>query len=308
MRSIFKLILMNQIGSVGALGGDPPPDPAPGGDPDPNPGDGGNGPSPEEALYGNIKVSWPEGIEDSLKGEASLKSFVDPEGNINVANLAKSFVNTKKQMGSDKAVLPNENSSDEEVNAFWDKLGFQSDKEQYSINKVDDSKLDEKFMGDLKEFAYEHKVPVETANKLASFLHNQVVEGEKEAKETQTTSINTGLDEIKTEYGQAYDQKLGVAKRVLSEVVKDESVIKAFEDPMIGSNPNIIRALVKIGESLYKEDNFNGGAGKEVFSPDEAQEKINMIMGNKDHPYNKPNHPGHNDAVKKVMKLFEMKQ
>jgi len=312
MRSIFNLfslILMNNIGSVGALGGTETPPPGDGESPPSDaitPDDGG-GPSPEKALYGEIKVSWPEGIDDGLKSEASLKSFVDGDGNINYANLAKSFVHTKKQMGMDKAVLPHENSSDDEINDFWSKLGFQPDKELYSLKEVPETKLEESFMKSFKDFAHDNKMPVGTADKLAEFLNGQIIEGEKEAEESQTVSITEGVDQVKQEYGQAYDQKINLAKRVIQDVISDPEISKVFDDPMIGSNPAVIRAMIKVGEKMFSEDSFRGNTTTDLFSPAEADEKINQIMGDKSHAYHKPTHPSHGDAVKKMMKLFEMK-
>ena len=308
----FLAIVNNQRGSVdvGALGGEPDGGNNGGGDPDNGGEHGGKegDPSPEQALYGELKVAWPEGIEDGLKGEPSLKSFINEKGEVNYANLAKSFVHTKKQMGVDKVVLPTENSTDEEINEFYEKIGYKANKEEYTIDPIEESKLDEDFLGKVKDFAHENRIPVATANKMAQFLNEQAGEGDTQSVAATEASIEAGLDEVKAEYGQAFDSKLNVAKRVLNEVVKDENILKAFNDPAVGSNPNIIRALVNIGEKLYSEDGFTGGgAERNVFSPAEAQEKINAIMGDASHPYNKSGHPGHGDAVKKMMKLFEMK-
>jgi len=300
---------MNERGSVGALGDDGnagDSDDSGSGDSDTGGSNDGD-PSPEQALYGEIKVQWPEGFADELKGEASLKSFINEKGEINIPNLAKSFVHTKKQMGKDKVVLPNENSSDDEINEFHEKLGYKANKEEYTMAEIEESKLDEKFVTDLKDFAHENKIPLATADKLASFLHNQAGESGKLSMEAKSDAIEAGLDSVKEEFGKAYGQKLGIAKRVLDEVVKDENIIKLFNDPEIGSNPAVIKALVAIGENLYKEDSFGGSDTGNIYSPGEAQEKINTIMGDSNHPYNKSGHPGHADAVKKMMKLFEMK-
>lgn len=308
--SIFKRLfwlVMNERGSVGALGETPPVDDGtPPVDDETPPIDDG-APTPEQALYGEIKVQWPEGFADELKGEASLKSFVNEKGEINIPNLAKSFIHTKKQMGKDKAVLPNENSPEEEVNQFWEKLGYKANKEEYIIDNIEESKLEEKFVTDLKEFAHANRIPLETANKLAGFLNGQAVEGDKQSIESRADEIEAGLNTVKEEFGKAYGQKLALAQRVLNDTIKDPAVLDAFKDPEVGSNPAVIKALVAIGESLYREDGFGGGDTGNLLSPSEAEEKINSIRGDKNHPYNLPKHPGHDGAVKKMMKLFEMK-
>jgi predicted lactoylglutathione lyase len=269
--------------------------------------EGGTGGQP--SIYGDLEVKWPEGIDDSLKNEHSIKPFVDKEGNLNTANLLKSYVMTKKKIGENKVSIPGENATEEEINEFYEKIGYKANPDEYQIEKQEEDVLQEDFLNKFKDFAHKNKVPVKTANEMANFLREVSKEGVEQQQQLQQKQIAEQVDGLKQEWGKAFDYKVGLAKRVLNEVVKDEAVLEAMQDPSIGSNPAIIKTLSKIGESLFKEDSFDG-VSKPQYSttPQEATTKINEIMGDTSHPYHNRNHPGHKDAIQQMMKLFEIKK
>ena len=283
---------------VGALGGEPA-SATPGMDPNVQAPDAG----PE--------ISWPEGFEDGLKGEGSLKPFIK-EGQINYANLMKSYVHNSKMVGADTVTIPNENWDDSQRDDFWGKLGATKDVNEIKFNQDESKGLTEDIVNKVKSFAVENRVPAPLAEKMLGFLDqesNAAASGDTEAKMAQITE---GLDSVKKEWGQAYSQKLSQAQRVLTEVVKDDSVMEAMKNPEIGSNPAILKTLAAIGAKLFGEDSAAGTSGTsgadQVLSPSEAKSEIGRIMADSSHPYHLPDHLGHSQAVSKVQKLFEMKR
>jgi len=294
--------VVEPVAEPSALGGDPEPVVEPTPDPEPNPE-----PLPP-SIYGDKTVEWPEGTEDTLKNEPSLKPFVGDDGKVNTANLLKSYFHTKKMQGVDKAVLPTENSSDEEIQEFFNKLGASSDAEAYKITRAEDSSMGEAFVGNLQKFAHENKLPLPVAKKLSEFMETQAKSGMEETAKSRTATIAEGLQGVKDQMGAAYEHKIGLAKRVLSEVVGDPELIKAFNNPEVGSNPAVLKTMMMIGEKLFKEDGFKGGDNNQgMLSPEEAQDKINEILGDKNDPYHKSEHPSHAKAQKDMLKLFEMR-
>jgi len=268
-----------------------------------------NSPDPVPvSIYGDRTVAWPEGMEDVLKNEPSLKPFVGDDGALNVANLLKSYHHTKKMQGVDKTSLPTENSTEEELQEFHNKLGASSEIDAYKIEAIENSNLEADFTGALQKFAHENKLPVGVAKQLNTFMETQAASGVEAAKAANAKSITDGLDTVKKEMGSAYDSKLSLAKRVINDLVADEELTKAFKDPALGSHPAVLKTLMKIGEKLYKEDGFKGADNRpDVYSPEEAAGKITDILGDANHAYNKPEHPSHAKAQKDMLKLFEMK-
>ena len=261
-----------------------------------------------DSIYGDLQVKFPEGMDEGLREEPSLKAFVDKEsGELNYSNLMKSYVHGQKQVGVNKTVIPNENSTDQELNEFWTKLGFNSDESEYTVNRGEEALMSEDQMANFKKFAMENRLPVKTAQKLADYMEAQTKEGVTSSATAQAAAIEEGLGGLQTEWGQAYEQKLGVAQRVLKEVVASDEVMEAFRNPVIGSNPVVIKMLESIGSKLFKEDGIQGApTNNGMRSPSEASEEINAIMGDDAGPYWNSSHPSHKDEVAKVLKLREM--
>lgn len=264
---------------------------------------------PVSGIWDGIDVKFPEGFDDGLRAEPSLKPFVNKEtGEFNMANVLKSYIHTKRQMGEDKVTLPKETSTKEEIDQFWAKLGWVGDEKEYSVPKPEESAIDDEFLNGFNKFAHENRIPKAVAQKMVGFLDTKTKEGLAKSQATQSERIKQGLEGLQTEWGQAYDTKLGSARRVLNEVVKDEGVMEMFKDPSVGSNPAVIKALAAIGEKLFKEDGFKGNPTETMFSPEEASRKINQIMGDASHAYNIKGHPAHNDAVKEMLALHGMRK
>lgn len=264
---------------------------------------------PASTIWEGIDVKFPEGFEESLKEEPSLKPFVNREtGEFNFSNIMKSYIHTKKQFGDNKVTLPTENSPQEEADQFWQKLGWTNDENEYAVAKPNESVLDDDFVNGFKKFAIDNRIPKGMAQKMVDYMDGTAKAGVEKAQAESQASIAQGLQGLQTEWGQAYDSKLGAAKRVLSDVVKDSAVLEMFKDPSVGSNPAVIKALAAIGEKIFKEDGFKGGNTSGIPTPEQAARSINDIMGDANHPFNKPDHPSHAQAVQDMLKLHEYKR
>ena len=264
---------------------------------------------PTPSIWDGQKANLPEGLDADVKESTFLKPFVDKEsGEVNYSNLMKSYVHAQNNVNSAKVVLPGENSTAQELDEFHAKLGYVTDENDYVVNKSEESNLSDERVAEIKAFARENRLPLSTANKLVAHLEKSGTDSNAAMAEANNTQIAEGLNGLKTEWGQAYGQKLASAQRVLNEVVKDEAILAVFADPSIGSNPAVIKALSMIGEGLFKEDGIQGNSQTNAFSPAEATTQINEIMADMAGPYWNKGHPSHNDMVAKVNKLHEMKR
>lgn len=265
--------------------------------------------APIDSIYGDLEVKFPEGMDETLREDPSLKGFVDREsGELNYSNILKSYVHTKKQVGMNKVVLPTEHSTAQELDEFYEKLGYKPNEEDYVVNKAEESKLSDDRISAIKTLARENRLPPAVAQKMVDMMEGQANTDITESTKAVTDSIAEGLEGLKTEWGQAYDQNLAVASRVLKEVVNDESVMAVFADPRVGSNPAVIKALSTIGQKLFAEDGFKGDSNDGALSPGDATVRINEIMGDTASPYWNKGHPSHKDVVNEVLKLHGMKQ
>lgn len=317
-RMVFNEAVLDPTGGAGAGAGGTPPQ----GGNNPN---GGNGAPPPgtysgaagasadktaealKAIYGDISPQFPEGLPDDVKIAPSVKPFVDKDGKINIASILKSYVETKKMVGTNKVELPSDKTPEEEVAAFWEKLGWVKDPEKYALQKSENSKLDDAFLKEFKEMAHKARIPVGASQELLKFLEKKVDETGAQESKAFADKVNSDIAALKTEFGVAYDYKVGLAKRLLTESLSDKEK-EMFKDPAISSNPAVIKTLVRIAERVYKEDGFAPSSGSNgALTPSEANARINEIMADKKGPYWNRQDPRHGDIMKEMEQLHRWK-
>lgn len=244
-----------------------------------------------------------EGISDlpsDILGDPSLKAIKD------VPSLLKSYVHAQKKMGADKVVLPNKNSTNEEWLSLYHKLGLPTEFEQYELQTEENSILQEDFFNEFKQKAFENRVLPSQAQALFDFINSKTGEQYSQMEESRQTQVEEGINNLKEEWGEAFDQNLFKAKAAVNEFGGED--LKAYlNDSGLGNDPQLIKAFAKIGESFLKEDNFEQGAKPAyAMSPSEAQQKANEHMGNFDGPYYNSAHPDHKRVVDEVNKMFQI--
>lgn len=240
-----------------------------------------------------------EGIDPEITGDPSLQAVKD------IPNLVKSFVNAQKLIGKDKVVIPNENSGEEEWQNFFSKIGKPEALDKYELSKLDG--LDESFLDGFKQAAFEANLLPKQAQKVMEWMHEHESKMDEQyfnqIKETQQKELN----DLKTEWGDAWQENVAQANAALSEFGGEEFT-KFLKESGLGNNPNMIRFMHGLGSKLNKEDNLgnNRPSGGGKISRDEAQKMINEIMSSKDDAYHNAMHADHHRRVEEVNKLFQM--
>ena len=245
-------------------------------------------------------LSGIEGLDAEYASDTSLKAIQD------LPALVKSYVHAQRKMGADKTVLPNKNSTNEEWLSLYHKLGLPTDFDQYTLEKGEESVMQDEFFNQFKETAYNNNMLPSQAQAMFDFINNQTKGNLERMNEEQQQAAETRLDALKEEWGDAFDQNVFKAKAAVNEFGGED--LKAYlNESGLGNDPNLIKAFAKIGESFLKEDNFaDQGKPAYAMSPSEAQAKANGYMGDFDGPYYNSNHPDHNRVVQEVNKLFQI--
>ena len=98
------------------------------------------------------EVSWRDSLPDDLKTNESLGKFSD------VSTLAKSYINAEQMIGKDKMVVPSANTTEDEWNDIYDKLGRPSAPNAYELKAElgEGEQIDEQLMSSFKETAHKH--------------------------------------------------------------------------------------------------------------------------------------------------------
>ena len=266
-------------------------------------------PSILQEMYGDLagSIEFPEGLEEDIKTSPSMKPFVGKDGKINYAALAKSYVHTKRAVGS-KVAVPGENATEAEWDNYFENVGWVKDPNKYEIKVPEGMQVDDAAVQALKKAIHESRIPLSQGQKLFESLTKFIQSSVEESVKKLNDQIQEGINSLKQEWGQAYDKKIHLAKKVV-ESFGDDKVKELFKnDVTLGSNPILIKFLNSIGQKFYGEDGVPGKALSDApLSPAEAAAEINRILGDDNDAYHKPEHPSYRDRVAHMQKLFNYK-
>ena len=261
-----------------------------------------------ESIY-DIDVKWPEGTPDELKNIPTLKPFVNKEGEVNVANLLKSYVDTKKSFGN-KVAVPSEHASEDEWADFYEKVaGHPKEIAKYEVTRPEESKISQELFDTMKGKLHAAKVPAAQAMDFFKSIEEESVAIQKNMDTGMAAKVKEEHDALRSEWGQAFEQNAKAASSVIIEY-GDDDFKQYAKDSGLTSDAKFTKFLLAVSNELNSEAVDRGTRGNNnpgFLTPGDASVKINEMRGDAKHPYNDRNHPGHGDAVNEMKKLYEMK-
>ncbi len=221
-------------------------------------------------------------------------------------DVAKSYSNAAKMVGMDKnqiLVLPKE-PTPEAMAPIWDKMGRPSDVKGYEIEQFKETLLPE-MLGKYAEIAHKNGISKSGFNSIISEYAAEVKAQQAALAEQEAAQVSEWQNEVKKEYGAAYEQKIGFAQKAvenfgLTDIVK--------ENPSFFEHPALIKALVTIGEKTSEGLVLgNGDVSHGKLAPNEA--KMEIARFNSDQDIIKilmdKTHPQHEFMTKKKAELFK---
>jgi plasmid replication initiation protein len=229
---------------------------------------------------GNVEESAPATSELTASEWVSdeYKSFADNKGWKNSDDVLKSYVNLEKQIGQDRVALPNEGDDVAEWEG-WSKLGTPETADGYELNVPQGY---EEYSSDLSDWfrqeAHAAKVPASMAQRLHDAYVQRMMDGQSNSVLDQQRQFEDWGNEIKKEYGTAYDEKVGMARRAVRAFGSD-NLSNMLNDTGLGNHPEMIRAFAKIGAELSTSRQFKDSeeAGSFSMTPENARAEIARI-------------------------------
>lgn len=271
-----------------------------GGNPPPNDANGGGG-APAEVVG---KGTFYEGLERELFTDPALKPFLDADGKLDGKNIIKSYVHTKRQFGRNKIAVPGEGATADDWKEVAVALGLPS-KDAYKLKPKKDGLFEAEFLTKFQDALYGANILPNQAQQLLDWYADEVTGMEKKTTDEVEATSKAAVEGLQKEWGQAFDRNFLMAKKAFEQFATPE-LIKSVNDEGLGTSPTLQRLFYNVAKSL-NEDTFKGDAlPKGVLSPDEAQREINDHMTDPKGAYLNSQHPGHDQAVQRVNKLYEI--
>jgi len=209
------------------------------------------------------------------------------------ASLVKGYAHLERRMGS-ALTLPGKDAKPEEREALKAKLYdaglFErppADPKEYGIAKPetlpDGVGWNEESAGKLATLLHKHGAPKALAADLLA-LHTELMTGTSLALKT---SYEQGLQALKTEHGEHFDDRKEAASRMLSVIFKTPEELAAVEAMGLGDHPGFLSVLMRLAPLAMSDSSFLADMqrpGGEMKGED-ATAELSKIMSDKTHPH-----------------------
>jgi len=202
--------------------------------------------------------------------------------------------------------VPTEDSEDAYLEMF-NKLGRPDAHDKYDVKSIENFIIPEGELAMLKKTAHESGLTQRQFIKLANKLNASHVEN----MATMGTNVAAEQKSLRTEWGEATDQRLEVVANFMQDSGAPEHAIAAFKAGRLPAQQVkwIYQMASRMGEGnplASAGSQAAGGGDKSALTPYEANMRLEEIYANRDHPYHHTGRTGYKEAVDQVMRLVRM--
>ena len=248
-----------------------------------------------------VAKSWKEAISEDLRNDPNISKFTELEA------LAKSYVNATRMIGQDKVAVPNNNSTEDQWNEVYDKLGRPESPDKYQLDaKSDVVPLDESAIKSFAENAHQLGLNNKQAQGILEFYKNSMEGSAQQNQVDMETAQAQAEQELRKEWGSNYESNIkkagAVAKANMDANILD---MQLKDGTRLGDHPAIIKGFANIA-NLMSEDKLVSTESESVSQGIDYDAEISKIVNDRDGPYWNKAHPDHDKIVQKVFNLRTM--
>lgn len=251
---------------------------------------------------GGEAITWEQvhsAIPEELRSDKSMETITSLEG------LTKSYIHAQKALGKDKFIVPDKHASPEDWQQIFQKLGNPEKLEDYKVNVADEKTAEDEGFLKFKEAAHKAGVLPHQFEQLVETLDTQGKSASEKRAVEQKAEFDKQINALKTEWGDQYDNQVKKANAAFKHLIPEAADRKAFLATGMGDHPYVAKLLASASKFMSEDDFVGTGDGSlGGLTPTEALKKAQEIQGNMEHPYRKPEHPGHKAAKKEVADLY----
>ena len=252
---------------------------------------------------GDTPVSWKSSISEEFRNDPNIEKFTEIDA------LAKSYINATRMIGQDKVAVPNKNSTEDQWNEVYSKLGRPESADKYALNIESEAvAMDE---GAIKSFAEQsHKLGLNNtqAQGILEFYKNNMESNMQRATVDTETAQAQAETELRAEWGKDFDSNVSKASALAKANMNPDILDLQMQDgTRIGDHPEIIKGFAKIA-GMLSEDKLVSTESESVNSMKDLQSEISAITNDTTGPYWNDKHPDHAKMVQQVYTLREMAQ
>jgi hypothetical protein len=242
-----------------------------------------------------------EMIPEELREHPSLSPIKD------VGNLARSYVNAQRLIGSDKVPLP-KNPTEEDLDNIYSRLGRPETAAGYEV-AVDGNVITEEIATQYADIAHSLRLTPQQAQGVLDYYKSSVEQSSQGLHEQAEKQAEQTALELQKEWGSAFESKVTAAKDIVEQFGGGDLLQMKLDDgTLVGNHPAFIKAFAAMGDfknTVTSEDTVSDNARTSNFTPAMAQQEVDGIMNDKSHSYwNKKDPIGRQRAVDRMQELM----
>jgi hypothetical protein len=257
--------------------------------------------TPSEVAQGGSGNSFMEMIPEELREHPSLSPIKD------VGNLARSYVNAQRLIGSDKVPLP-VNPTEEDLDNIYSRLGRPETAAGYEV-PVDGNVITEEIATQYADIAHSLRLTPQQAQGVLDYYKSSVEQSSQGLHEQAEKQAEQTALELQKEWGSAFESKVTAAKDIVEQFGGGDLLQMKLDDgTLIGNHPVFIKAFAAMGDfksTVTSEDTVSDNATNKAYTPQMAQQEVDTIMNDKSHAYwNRKDPIGRQRAVERMQELM----
>ena len=247
------------------------------------------------------QTSWKDSISEDYRNDPNIEKFTEIDA------LAKSYINATKMIGQDKVVIPNNNSTEDQWNEVYEKLGRPESADKYSLNvKSEVVNFDDTAIKSFAEQSHKLGLNNKQAQGILEFYKNNMEGTAQQSKIDTETAQSQAEQELRQEWGRDFEGKVKQAGALAKANINPEVLDMTLSNgTRLGDHPEIIKGFAKIA-GMMSEDKIVATESENVNTVKDLEAEIAAISNDRNGPYWNKSHPDHDKAVQQVYTLREM--
>lgn len=302
------------LGSIAPLfvtpeGGDPPP--GGGGAP---PAGGGAPPAGGGAAFSfPTDKPFAEYLPEKFRADPSFRDIKNFEG------LVSSYAGAAKMVGMDKGrvlAVPGDDDAAAWDN-FFNSAGRPESADKYTVPKLANGEYSaeaQAFQKQLLPMLHKAGLTQKQLNAIVPAWNEMQAGQAKAAKDAEAAQLQQTTSALKTEFGAAYDERLGLAQKAIQHLTGElklgDALTKELDATKLGNNPALFKLFAHFGSQLQEDGVLGkgGGGGSGALSPSEAKQQLSALERDAANieALRDRKHPKHEELQAQRTRLYEM--
>jgi len=247
-------------------------------------------------------ATWKDSISQEFREDPNISKFTEIDA------LAKSYINATRMIGQDKVAVPNENSTDDQWNEVYGKLGRPESADKYKLEvNSETAQIDESSIKSFAENAHKLGLNNKQAQGILEYYKDSMEGSAQQSKIDTETAQAQSEAELRKEWGRSFDENLKKAASVAKANMNEDVLNMQLKDgTRLGDHAAIIKGFANIA-NLMSEDKMIGTDEDSATGGRNLDEEISKIVNDRDGPYWNKGHPEHDKIVQQVFTLRSMK-